>query len=221
MVWTPDGRRITFSAGPIFELPADTNGALETLLSPEQMHTLPAGTLPYPTAWSPDGRDLLFQSDLQAVWVLSPGTAASPRRLLQGQFNSHDAQFSPDGRWIVYASDETGRDEIYVRHYPDLIDPFVISNEGGTTPRWSRDSREIFYRQGDALMAVSVDATRTFHADKPRRLFTGQFTGAGRDAEFDVSLDGKRFVMVKSDEASMLTRLTVVQNWFPELKQGD
>jgi eukaryotic-like serine/threonine-protein kinase len=218
-VWTPDGRRITFSAGGIVELTADTSGTTATLFSLEQVHAhLLAGTFAYPTAWSPDGRDLLFQADGRDVWALSRLTPADPHPLLQGPFNEHNAQFSPDGRWIVYVSDESGHDEIYVRPYHGFTSPFVVSSDGGTYPRWSRDGREIFYRQGDALMAVSVEANQSFHADKPRRLFTGPFTGAGRESSFAVSPDGKRFVMVKSDEASTLTQLTVVQNWFPGLK---
>jgi serine/threonine protein kinase/Tol biopolymer transport system component len=217
-VWAPDGRRITFSAGGIFELTADTGGTRATLFSPEQVHAhLPAGTFPYPTSWSRDGRDLLFQADGQDVWALSRATPADPHPLVQGPFNEHDAQFSPDGRWVVYVSDESGREEIYVRPYRGATSPFVVSRDGGTYPLWSRDGREIFYRQGDALMAVSVQAN-PFHTDKPQQLFTGPYTGAGRESSFAVSPDGKHFVMVKSDEASTLTQLTVVQNWFPALK---
>ena len=217
-VWTPDGREVTFSNGGIATAQADGDRAATVLLSADKARAvLPAGTFPYPTSWSPDGRTLLFQSDVRGVWLLPHDGQAPPRALLMGQSNARFASFSPDGRWIVYVSDESGRDEVYVRRYPEFDKSFVISSEGGDRPRWSRDGREIFYRQGDALMAVSVEAIPAFRAEKPRRLFAGQFTGAGRDLSFDISPDGRRFVMVKSDDASTLRQLTVVQHWFESL----
>jgi serine/threonine protein kinase/Tol biopolymer transport system component len=219
-VWTPDGRRIAFADGRLVTLPADATGPRELLFSSEENQThLPAGTSPYPTSWSADGRDLLFQADALDLWLLSRDAGTTSHPLLERQFNDYNGQFSPDGKWVAYTSDESGREEVYVRHYPDFGNPFVISTDGGDEARWSHDGREIFFRQHDALMAVSVDTNGSFRAEKPRRLFAGRFTGAGRDPSFDISPDGKRFVMVKSDEASALTKLTVVQNWFDDLKR--
>jgi Tol biopolymer transport system component len=219
-VWTPDGRRITFADGRLVNLSADATGPRELLFSSEENQThLPAGTFPYPTSWSADGRDLLFQADSRDIWLLSRDAGTAPHPLLERQFNDSYGQFSPDGKWVAYSSDESGREEIYVRHYPDFGDPFVVSTDGGADVRWSHDGREIFFRQDDALMAVSVNTNGSFRAEKPRRLFSGRFTGAGRDSSFDVSPDGKRFVMVKSDDASALRELTVVQNWFDDLQR--
>ena len=220
-VWTPDGTHIAFSsAGGLVELPAGGSGTKEILLSPERIRSqLAVGTTAYPTSWSPDGQNLMFQADELNLWVLPRGVNSVPRPLLVRSSNDFEGQFSPDGRWVAYVSDESGRSEVYVGRYPEFAERVAISTDGGLYPRWSRDGRELFYRQGDALMAVTIDTKQGFRAEKPRRLFAGQFTGAGRDSSFDVAIDGKRFVMVKSDEASTLRQLTVVQNWFEELKQ--
>ena len=133
--------------------------------------------------------------------------------------NDYDGQFSPDGRWFSYTSDESGRREIYLARYPDFVNKVTISTAGGVCARWSRNGHELFYREGDALMAVAVDMSRGVRAQKPQRLFSGQYSGAGRALEFDVAPDARRFVMVKSDDASTLRQLTVVQNWSEELKR--
>jgi eukaryotic-like serine/threonine-protein kinase len=220
-VWSPDGAHITFSsAGGLVEMPVDGSGTKEILLSRVRTRSqLAVGTNAYPTSWSPDGQNLMFQADELDLWVLPRGVNSVPRPLLVRSSNDFEGQFSPDGRWVAYVSDESGRYEVYVGRYPDFANRVAISTDGGLYPRWSRNERELFYRQGDALMAVTVDTKQGFRAEKPRRLFAGQFSGAGRDTSFDVATDGRRFVMVKSDEASTLRQLTVVQNWFEELKQ--
>lgn len=116
-------------------------------------------------------------------------------------------------------SDESGAEEVYVTTYPSLVDKVAISTAGGTAPKWSRDGRELFYRQGNALMAVAVDTSRGFRAARPMRLFAGAYSGVGRVDAFDVAPDGRRFVMVKSDETATLQQLIVVHNWFEELKR--
>jgi eukaryotic-like serine/threonine-protein kinase len=213
-LWTPDGTRLTFSSGgaTIEEVSAD-GGRRQVLVAPRPGQ--------YPWSWSPDGRTLLYSVDDATgsdLWALSRGGAPQP--LLVRPFNDTRPRFSPDGQWVAYASDESGDREVYVAHYPDLDGKVAVSTNGGTNPVWSRDGQELFYRQGDALMAVSVNGTgRGFTSGKPTRLFTGSFSGAGRDSSFDVAPDGQRFVMIKSDDASTLRQLTVVQNWFEDLKR--
>jgi Tol biopolymer transport system component len=128
---------------------------------------------------------------------------------------------SPDGRWIAYSSDESGRFEIYVERFPNLGDRVTVSVEGGMHPRWSRDGRELIFRQGDAVMAAAVAAQPTFRAERPRRLFAGAYTGTGQDSSFDVSADGKRFVMVTRGDPQPQVRdqINVVLDWFEELKR--
>jgi Tol biopolymer transport system component len=127
---------------------------------------------------------------------------------------------SPDARWIAYVSNESGRAEVYVARFPGLDNKVVVSTDGGTRPRWSRDGGELFYRQGDGMMAVSIDVNRGFSMGKPRRLFGGPYAGEGRDPAFDVTADGSRFLMIKTDPVATLQRLTLVQNWSEELKRA-
>jgi serine/threonine-protein kinase len=219
-VWTPDGSHLTFNGGSgvgVVEMPVDGGGPKVILLTAAQIQTSFApGTTGYPTTWSPDGRDLLIQADRLDLWRLARGNGV-PIPLLTRPYNDAEAQLSVDGHWVAYTSNESGREEIYAARYPDLSNKVAISTEGGTTPRWSRDGREVFYRQDDAVIAVSVETRQTLTAGKPHVLFTGRFTGAGRDPAFDVAADGSRFVMIKSDEASTLRQLTLVQNGFAEL----
>jgi serine/threonine-protein kinase len=220
-VWAPDGQRITFGDGRLVTMPADGNGGREILVdTPALRAALPAGTNAYPRSWSPDGAELLFHADLRQLWVFRRGAQPAIRPLLDGSFNTHEPSFSPDGKWLAYVSDESGRDEVYVRHYPDLGSPVAISTAGGDFPRWSANGREIFYRQGDALMAASVTVTPRFSASTPQRLFAGQYAGAAHDAGFAVAADGQRFVMVKGDDAAALNQLTVVQNWLEEVARA-
>ena len=126
---------------------------------------------------------------------------------------------SPNGKWVAYASNESGRAEIYVETYPNLTEKIAISTDGGTCPVWSHDGRELFYRQGDAVMVVSVDTGAGLRPGKPRRLFAGPYRGESQEPAFDVSPDGRRFLMIKSDDAATLRQINVVQNWVEELKQ--
>ncbi|MGH9383562.1 MAG: hypothetical protein ACRD2N_04655, partial [Vicinamibacterales bacterium] len=220
-VWTPDGSRVTYNtADGVVELPA--NGGDRQVIVPrdEARKHLAAGNNPYPTSWSSDGQRLLIQGDDEDVWLFSRRDGNGLAPAIVRSSSDWGGEFSPNDRWVAFASDESGRAEVYVAPAADLGRKTVISSAGGELPRWSGDGREIYYRQGDALMAARfIETANDFRIDPPRRLFTGAFTGTGRELNFDVSRDGKRFVMVKSDEASMLRQLTLVQNWFGELKR--
>jgi eukaryotic-like serine/threonine-protein kinase len=212
-LWSPDGSRVTHSgSGVLMSHPADGSGT-EHVLAPESIR--------YPSSWASDGRDLLFYADdpltLGDLWILASGTA---RPLLVRPFDDRGAKFSPDGRWITYTSNESGRNEVYVMSYPDLRGKLTISTEGGTNPNWSSDGRELFYRQGPSMMAVAIDTTRGFRTDTPRLLFDASaYAGTGGDMKFDVSRDGKRFLMIRGDDPSASRQIVVVHNWFEELKR--
>jgi Tol biopolymer transport system component len=129
---------------------------------------------------------------------------------------------SPDARWLAYSSDESGTAEVYVRPFPDAATArWQVSSNGGTNPVWSRDGRELFYISGRGEMAsVPIKAGPTFNPGEPTPLFSvGQFTVNGNAGVFDVSPDGKRFLMIRPTAGLGETELVVVQNWFEELKQ--
>ena len=133
------------------------------------------------------------------------------------------ARFSPDGRWLAYVSNESGRAEVYVQPYPGPGGKWQISIEGGTEPIWNRNGRELFYRSGTKMMAVETTTQPSFSAGKPRMLFEGQYFPAvfpGMDLTYDVSADGQRFLMVKeTGQATSPRKSTSCQNWFEELKR--
>ena len=135
-------------------------------------------------------------------------------------FNERSPMFSPDGRWLAYVSDESGRDEVYARSYPETGQKIPVSTEGGTEPVWSKSGREMFYRSGDRLMAAPVKTGTAFTVGKPQKLFDRQMAiqdnpGSG-SLNYDVSADG-RFVMI--DPTGKNNEVELVLNWFEELKR--
>jgi len=126
--------------------------------------------------------------------------------------------FSADGRFLAYVSNASGRPEVYVQTFPEGGGKWQVSSAGGSEPVWARSGKELFYRAGNQMMAVSIEAEPTFTAGKPTALFPDPYLKSGWfQAVYDVSPDGQRFVMVQSsDEAEGSTQLSVVQNW-PEL----
>jgi len=223
-VWTPDGKRVTFTstrAGQpnLFWKAADGCGATERLTTSEHPQ--------FSNAWSPDGQELVFseynpQSGLD-LWVLpleddhKPGKA---RLILQTPFNEFTAQFSPDGRWLAYVSDESGRNEIYVRPYPGPRQKWLISTEGGAEPLWAPNGPGLFYRKGDKMMAVAITTEPQFTATKPRLLFEGRYKlSVPGYTNYSVNPDGKRFLMIKSEQEAAPTQLHIVFNWFEELRR--
>ena len=219
--WTPDGKRITFEStkeGPqnIFWQMADGSGGLERLTTSEYIQA--------PTSWSGDGQLLAFievnPSTGRDIWVLRlSDRKAQP--FLRTPFNETAPQFSPDGRWLAYVSDESGRFEVYVQPYPGPGGKWQISTEGGTEPVWNRNGRELFYRSGDKMMAVDVATQPGFSVGKPQMLFQGQYVPTPATfPDYDVSTDGQRFLMLKPVEPGAApTQINVVLNWTEELKR--
>ena len=227
--WTPDGKRMAFmsnkeGASHIFWQLADGSGGLERLTS---------GNTEVPFSWSPDGQQLAFinAATTPEIWVLrmgdvSPGSGqVGKAQPLYHTGAFEDApQFSPDGHWLAYVSNESGRTEVYVQPYPGPGGKWLISTDGGTEPQWNRNGRELFYRVGDKMMAVDIGTQPSFAVGKPRQLFEGHYLpnslGYG-DANYDVSPDGQRFLMLKSVEQQQTgpTQINVVLNWTEELKR--
>ena len=155
------------------------------------------------------------------IYVVPLKGDRKPIPWLQTKFNETVPRFSPDGHWIAYVSDESGRYEVYVQPYPGPGGKWQISADGGQQPLWSRDGHELFYRNGDKTMEVAVTTQPSFSASTPKILFEGEYeTVGGPGTNFDIAPDGQRFLMVKaSPGAAAGTQINVVLNWFEELKQ--
>jgi serine/threonine-protein kinase len=238
-VWAPDGKRIAFvsvRAGDygVYWKAADGTGNDELLRS----WSFPG--LGFPACWSGDRKMLIdFELSPEAraagnfeIGALSMDSDRKWRTLLKGKYNEAQPRVSPDGRWMAYTSNESGQNQIYVRPFPNVDKGrWQVSAAGGDSPLWSPDGRELFYRSGDAVMAVTVKADPTFSLETPRILFRGTYVSSGIDVRapeesnpWDISPDGKRFLMMKEAGTSMSTeggprKINIVVNWFEELKQ--
>jgi len=219
-VWTPDGSRIAFQSnndGPpsVFWQKADGSGGMEKLTGSEYTR--------FPKSWSADGQLLSFgeinPTTGYDIWVLDmKDRKAVP--FLRTPFYEVGV-ISPDGRWMAYTSNESGRNEIYVQPYPGPGGKWQISTDGGMDVRWTANGRELTYRNGNKMMATDIATQPAFSAGKPRMLFEGPYVPSSQLASFyDVSGDGQRFLMLKpTEQAQATTQIVVVQNWFEELKQ--
>jgi len=138
------------------------------------------------------------------------------------KFIEGEPEFSPDGHWIAYSSNMSGREEVWVRAFPGPGENKQISSSGGFAPLWSRDGKQLFYRQGSQVWVVDVMAATDFRAGKPRMLFDQPgFLATNPIRGYDISLEGDRFLMVKvwEEAPTPVTQMILVQNWFEELKR--
>jgi eukaryotic-like serine/threonine-protein kinase len=235
-IWSSDGRQIIFASGrdgflDLYRRASDGSSPDELLLK------LNAQPILFPSDWSADGRFLTYyRTDPKTqldIWTLSmesnrpsigserPDAAEGrkPVPFLHGDFNESQGQFSPDGRWMAYVSDESGSQQVYVQSFPTLGGQRQISREGGTQPRWRRDGTELYYLAPDGkLMAVTVKTGATFEADAPRTLFQTELNVGALRQSYAVSADGQRFLLNTSLEASS-PPMTVVLNWPALLKK--
>ncbi len=214
--WTPDGRRVMFRTPSGLKV-QDIDGGSEAQVI--------AGTseFDYPGSLTADGETLVFLRSSQEtsfdIYMLPLRDPAKVRPVLNTSAYEGGVRLSPDGRWLTYISNESGRNEVYLRPFPGLERKWQISTEGGTQAIWNPNGKEIFYRNGDKMMTVEMSTTPDLALSPPRLLFEQRYAfGAGITiANFDVSRDGQRFIMVK-DESSA-GRLNVVLNWFTDLNR--
>ena len=220
-IWTPDGRHIVYSRGQIgdadlYWIPADGTAPAESLLvAPDDQW---AGDV------TPDGRTLLFRSGgggpLRSMRVLplrGGGGARAPQSFLADQFDNHSPSLSPDGHWVAYASNESGRLEVYVRPFPGPGGRWQVSLEGGTEPLWAPSGRELFYRNGNRMMVAAIAPLPTFTVGARRQLFEGNYLSDPVYRTYDVTRDGRSFVLVRSPKPT--GDFIVVLNWFDQLRE--
>ena len=218
-VWSPDGKRVAYSLigeGPtgVYVKSADGSGVEQKLTSP------PSDTGHIPESWSPDGKALIFgqfnTTDPADIWILPLENPQQPQPFLRTEFSEFFSTFSPDGHFIAYTSDESGRYEIYVRPYPGPGTKWQISTEGGEEPVWSADGSELFYRNGEKSMVASVKLKPEFRAETPRLLFEKYFINVPGLSHY-VSPDGQRQVMIEPLSQESPKQINVVLNWSGEL----
>jgi len=176
--------------------------------------------------WSPDGKTIAFsQGDPNGngdIGLLLLDGRPAIRPLLSGPLREDYPAISPDGHWIAYTSDESGRNEVYIQSFPDLGSKRQVTTEGGEQSIWSPNGRELFYHNGEAMMAVTIETKPSLTPGKPTKLFEGPYAFS-RSRNYDVSPDGQQFLMIKEGEeiegTSARTELILVENWFEELKR--
>ena len=238
-IWTPDGTRFTFKSDrlgseTLFRKSVDRDSAAERLIPARQNQAAQEESLyTHPGSWSPDGTKLAYvQTSPDTgpdIWILSMGDSRSAEPFLQTPFLESAPDFSPDGRWLAYVSDESGRAEVYVQPFPGPGKKVLISTQGGRAPAWAGSGRELFYRSGAAsMMAVEIKVDSSdLRPEDPVVLFEGSYLPYYPMRSYDVDPNGQRFLMITLplDEMQVLVdqyfgrSLNIVLNWFEELKR--
>lgn len=222
-VWSPDGKTIAFASNrsgyfDLYRKPANGSGKAELLLHSD--------TNKNPTDWSPDGRYLLFEqrdpkgNTRSDIGVLPLFGERKPSMLAATKADEREARFSPNGRWVAYASDETGRAEVYVTSFPQAGSLRQVSVAGGGSPAWRRDGKEIFYLAPDRqLMVAEVNGDgSSFQVGTVRPLFSTHASVELLATPYAVSPDGQKFLVNSEPEAST-TPLVVVAHWSRVVRQ--
>jgi Tol biopolymer transport system component len=226
-VWSRDSARVVFASGrngppTLYQRRIGDLGQAELLVKGGDNH---------PTDWSSDGHTIVYEvldnKTRNDLWLLSLADGRKSIPFLRSQFNETGGRISPDGRWMAYTSDETGRDEIYVTSFPEPHGATRISTDGGAQAEWRRDGRELFYRAPDRkLMAVPIQGGANFDAGTPHALFElppepPAWIQSGVDQRvYAPSADGQRFLIgVPAGEESSAP-ITVVLNWTAALKRN-
>lgn len=220
--WSPDDSRLVF-----FSNPSGHFDLYEKLLrgGPEEP-LVRTDMEKYASDWSPDGRYILYgninPNTNSDVWVLPASGDRKPFPYLQTVSSEGYAVFSPDGKWVAYQSDESGKAEVYVERFPRpegaSAKRWQISVAGGGLPKWRRDGKELYYISAEGrLMAAAVKESETFQADPPRVLFQSLLVPKTWNL-FDVTPDGERFLVNTPMDWASTSPITVVANWTADLK---
>lgn len=223
-VWSPDGTRVAFARGDlegeIYTMPADGSG---------QPKPVGPDVKGQPSSWSRDNVLAFLHAPAPhapvGIWTIRMDGKAKPKPFVET--GAAYPSFSPDGKWIAYASNETGKSEVYVRPFPAREPRQRISTAGGGAPVWSRHGTKLYFHtfglttQETILMEVDVTTEPKFTHTRPRELFRGKVQGTIPIRSYDIAPEGKRFVMLLPGEQKPqpVTRINIVQNWFDELKR--
>jgi hypothetical protein len=216
-IWAPDSRRVVYavnssqSSGTLFQKASDGAGDEQAVLKDNVIKNL--------SSWSPDGRFLLYiavpgsPTTGNDLWVLPLFGDRKPYPYLQTRFNEWGGRFSPDGRWVAYDSNESGRTEVYVAAFPGAGGKRQISTDGGANPRWRRDGKELFYlAPNNTLMAAAVNSQgASFEVASVTALFETRRSG-NTDFPYDVSADGQRFLIISASDDTSASGITVAVN---------
>ena len=222
-VWSPTGDRIAFSSQRegsrnLYWKAANGTGTAERLTDSENNQ--------FAMSFTPDDELLFVENrrsfDMMALSVQD--TDRRPRALVESSYDEFNGEVSPNGRWLAYQSNESGRSEIYVRPFPDVEDgEWQVTTDEGTRPVWRGDSGELFYYSAGRVIAVPIESGSTFIPGTPTVLFEGDFAMPGyTERAFDVTEDGQRFIFIKDSEdvgGDGQQQVLAVLNWFQELQR--
>jgi Tol biopolymer transport system component len=218
-LWTADGSRLTYDTDRTNTVSiewkrVDGSGAPETIVPGAFARRS------FPFSWSPDGL-LAFVSvrPAQDIYTVRPGSGIEPTAFVATPFVEGAPMFSPDGHAIAYVSSETNRNEIHLRPFPGPGEKLVVSTGGGNEPVWSPTGRELFYRVGNALMAVDVTTTPQLKVGTPHRLFEQRYEPSISLYANYSTIDGQRFLMIKRTDQDD-ARINLIVNWFDQLKRA-
>ena len=215
-VWSPDGKRIIYFS--------NRNSSVNNLYvkgssgtEPDAPPLLTSNVNKFPRSWSRDGMFLAYEAvgARGDIWILPLSGSRTPFAFLQTEFDEREPMFSPDGRWLAYRSNESGRNEIYLRPFPKGEGRWVISTGGGATPQWRGDGRELFYQVNQEIWGVAITTTPTgVDIGATERLFDLGMGSVG----WAVTRDGQRFLVAHAVEGRAPGALTVTVNWTETLR---
>jgi Tol biopolymer transport system component len=214
-IWSPDGRTVVFTEGQdLFEKAADGQGEEKLLVKSDDLKIV--------SDWSRDGRTIAYSTRAKEtgfdIWMMPVSGEPKPVPFVKTPFAELWPVFSPDGRFVAYQSNESGRAEVYVQSFPGPGGKWQISTAGGIEPHWRADGRELYYRAPDQkLMAVEIQTSGGFSAGVPQVLFPGRFDTSIARNRYLPSADGKHFLTVAPLGRDAMTPTTVVLNWFADL----
>jgi len=214
--WSPDGKRVAYASNSRHQLSwvsADGSTGEEQIV--------PVNSHIHIGSWSHDGKLMVYESfgktTNREIWVLPLEGERKPYPLLNTNFDHRSPALSPDGQWLAYQSNESGREEVYVKKFPGPGEKMQISGNGGTSPVWGKNRLELFYRNGGKQMVASISTKGAFTAGNPRVLFENPAWAWQSGPNYDVTPDGKRIIAVELSEGIILSPMHVVLNWKAEL----